>query len=71
MEATVLNEDPWKIQQAHTNGTITLLRNNYHERMNIRRIRPFLNKLIQIILERQNDIKSKLNEDQTSVRRSF
>ena len=41
LEATVLNEGPWKIQQVHTNCTVTILRNNYYERMNIRRIRPF------------------------------
>ena len=41
LEATALNEGPWIIQQVHSNGTVTILCNKYHERMNIRRIRPF------------------------------
>ena len=41
LEATVLNEGPWIIQQVHSNGTVTILRNKYHERLNIRRIRSF------------------------------
>ena len=38
---SVLPEGPWKIQQVHANGTVTILRNTYLERMNICRIRPF------------------------------
>ena len=38
---SVLPEGPWKIQQVHTNGAVTILGNNYLERMNIRRICPF------------------------------
>ena len=41
LEPTVLNEGPWEIKQVHENGTVTILRNNYHERMNIRQIRFF------------------------------
>ena len=41
LEATVLNEGSWVIQQVHSNGTVTILRNKCHERLNIRRIRPF------------------------------
>ncbi len=33
---SVLPEGPWRIQQVHSNGTITILRNNYLERMNVR-----------------------------------
>ncbi len=38
---TTLPEGPWKINQVHTNGTVSILRNNYIKRMNIRRLRPF------------------------------
>ena len=41
LEPTVLSEGPWEIVQVHTNGTVSILRNTYIERMNIRRIRPF------------------------------
>ena len=41
LEPNTLPEDPWKITQVHTNGTVSILRNNYIERINIRRIRPF------------------------------
>ena len=41
LEPTVLSEGPWTIQQVHTNGTISIMRNKYLERINIRRIRPF------------------------------
>ena len=41
LEASVLNEGPWEIKKFHENGTVTIPRNNYHERMNICRIRPF------------------------------
>ena len=33
---------PFPITQVHTNGTITIARNQYvHERINIRRVLPF------------------------------
>ena len=41
LEATALNEGQWIIQQVHSNETVTILCNKYHERMNIRRIRSF------------------------------
>ena len=41
LEPTVLDEGPWTIIQTHTNGTVTINRNNYIERIKIRRIRPF------------------------------
>ena len=41
LEPITLPEGPWKITQVHTNGTVSILRNNYVERINIRRIRPF------------------------------
>ena len=41
LEPTVLDEGPWHITRVHTNGTVTLNRNNYSERINIRRNRPF------------------------------
>ena len=41
LEPTVLNEGPWIIKKVHTNGTVSILRNQYMERINIRRIRPF------------------------------
>ena len=41
LEPTVLNEGPWTISKVHTNGTITILRNKYLERINVRRVRPF------------------------------
>ena len=41
LEPTVSNEGPWPITQIHANGTVTILRNNYIERINICHIRPF------------------------------
>ena len=41
LEPAVLNEGHWPITQIHANGTVTILRNNYVERINIRQIRPF------------------------------
>ena len=43
LEPSTLPEGPWKIVQIHTNGTVSILRNKYVERLNIRRIRPFFN----------------------------
>ena len=48
LEPTVLNEGPWVIKQVHTNGTVSILRNNYIERINIRRLRPYFeNQLVK------------------------
>ena len=33
LEPTVLYEGPWTIQQVHTNGTVSILRNNYVEEL--------------------------------------
>ena len=41
LEPTVLPGGPWNITQVHTNGTVSILKNSYVERMIIRRIRPF------------------------------
>ena len=41
LEPTILEEGPWEIKQVHSNGTMTILRNNYTERINIGRVRPF------------------------------
>ena len=41
LEPTVLNEGPWVIKQVHTNGTVSILRNNYVEKINIHRLRPY------------------------------
>ena len=41
LDPITLPEGPWKIVQVHTNGTVSILRNKYVERLNIRRIRPF------------------------------
>ena len=41
LEPTVLSEGPWPIKQVHTNGTVSILRNKYIERINIRRVRPY------------------------------
>ena len=41
LEPITLPEGPWKIMQVHTNGIVSILRNKYVERINIRRIRPF------------------------------
>ena len=35
LEPTVLNEGPWPITQVYINGTVTINRNNYVERINI------------------------------------
>ena len=40
LEPSTLPDGPWKIVQVHTNGTVSILRNHYVERMNIRRLRP-------------------------------
>ena len=44
LDPHTLSEGPWRITQVHTNGTVSILRNTYIERMNIRRIRPFFQK---------------------------
>jgi hypothetical protein len=36
---------PWLITTVHTNGTITVQRRNILERMNIRRVKPFVENL--------------------------
>ena len=36
----VLDEGPWPVIKPHTNGTITIWRNSYLERINIRRVKP-------------------------------
>ena len=41
LDPTTLPEGPWEIKQVHTNGTVSILRHNYLERINIRRLRPF------------------------------
>ena len=41
LEPTTLPEGPWKIVQVHINGTVSIQRRKYIERMNIRRTRPF------------------------------
>ena len=41
LEPIVLNEGPCLIQQVHTNGIVSILRNKYLERMNIYRLRPY------------------------------
>ena len=38
LEPTTLPEGQWRIKQVHTNGTVSILRNKYIERINIRRI---------------------------------
>jgi hypothetical protein len=39
------HKKPWLITTVHTNGTITTLRGNKLERMNIRRVKPFIEDL--------------------------
>ncbi len=41
LDPSTLPEGPWEIKQVHANGTVSIQRNNYLERMNIRRLRPF------------------------------
>ena len=41
LEPNTLPEGPWKVLQVHTNGTVSTMRNNHVESINIRRIRPF------------------------------
>jgi hypothetical protein len=36
------HKKPWLITTVHTNGTITVQRGNKEERMNIRRVKPFM-----------------------------
>ena len=38
LDPFLLPEGPWKITQVHTNGTVSILRNKYVDRLNIRRI---------------------------------
>ena len=40
LSPSALPEGLWKIHQVHHNGTVTILRNNYLERMNIHRVCP-------------------------------
>jgi hypothetical protein len=35
-------KDPWTITTVHTNGTITIQCGNNLERLNIRRVKPFM-----------------------------
>jgi hypothetical protein len=39
------HKKPWLITTVHTNGTITVQRGNKLERMNIRRVKPFIEDL--------------------------
>ena len=39
------HKKPWLITTVHTNGTITVQRGNKLERMNIRRVKPFIDNL--------------------------
>ena len=39
------HKKPWLITTVHTNGTITVQRGNKVERMNIRRVKPFIEDL--------------------------
>ncbi len=39
------DKKPWLITTIHTNGTITVQHGNKEERMNIRRVKPFINDL--------------------------
>ena len=43
LEPNTLPEGPWKVIQVHTIGTVSILRNKYIERINIRKIRLFFN----------------------------
>ena len=48
LEPITLPEGPWKITQVNTNGTVSILRNKYVERLNIQRIQPFFHKFQQV-----------------------
>ncbi len=39
------HKKPWLIMTVHTNGTIMVQRGNFLERMNIRRVKPFIEDL--------------------------
>jgi hypothetical protein len=38
-------KDPWTVSQVHTNGAIRIQRGTKSERLNVRRVTPFLRKL--------------------------
>ena len=40
LEPSTLPEGPWKITQVHTNGTVSILHNQYIESMNIQHLHP-------------------------------
>jgi hypothetical protein len=42
---SIRHRKPWLITSVHTNGTITVQRRNKLERMNIRRVKPFIENL--------------------------
>ncbi len=42
---SIWHTKPWLIMSVHTNGTITVQRRNKLERMNIRRVKPFVENL--------------------------
>jgi hypothetical protein len=42
---SIWHRKPWLITTVHTNGTITVQRGNKIERMNIRRVKPFVEDL--------------------------
>jgi hypothetical protein len=39
---SIWQKDPWTITTVHTNGTITIQHGNNLERLNIRRVKPFI-----------------------------
>ena len=41
LQPYTLPEGPWCILTVHTNGTVTILRDKCHERINMRCIRPY------------------------------
>ncbi len=42
---SIWHNKPWLITSVHTNGTVTVQRGNKLERMNIRRVKPFVENL--------------------------
>jgi hypothetical protein len=49
--------DPWTITSVHTNGTIRVQHRTKLERLNIRRVTPFFNnQVLMLVFHRQNQI---------------
>jgi len=50
----------WTITTVHTNGTIRVTRGNKSEQINVRRVEPYFEKYLKIMLEITNKVLKKI-----------